>query len=153
MRRLGLLGLLPFVIPAIGVWMAPWALPMRFALELHQMALVYAGIIAAYLAGVGAGGLLLSRERTAEGVLPGMIAALVAWLAIWQGGPLVYVFGAAWRYAILVGVFVYLYARDRRAAAAGALPGWYGALRARLTFWATLSLVAIMSRLILWGYY
>lgn len=153
MTRLGLLGLLPLAIAAIGLWMAPWALPMRFALDLHQMALAYAGIVAAYLAGIGAGGMLAAPGRTAEGLLAGMVAALIAWIAVWGGGLFNIVLGAAWRYALVIGVLAYLWLRDVRAAEAGELPRWYASLRGRLTFWACLCLLAIMSRMLLWGYY
>lgn len=153
MTRLGLFGLLPLAITAIGLWMAPWALPMRFALDLHQMALAYAGIVAAFLAGIGAGGMLAAPGRTAEGALAGMIAMLVAWIAVWGGGLFSIVLGAAWRYALVIGVLIYLWLRDVRAAEAGELPRWYALLRGRLTFWACLCLLAIMSRMLLWGYY
>lgn len=153
MTRLGLFGLLPLAIPAIGVWLSPWALPMGFALDLHQMALAYAAVAAAYLTGVGAGGVLAAGGRTQERLLAGMIALLVIAVAAWGGGLFRLVLGAAWRYALIVGVLLYLWMRDRRAVAEGQLPAWYGALRTRLTFWACLCLAAIMSRLLLWGYY
>lgn len=153
MRRLGLLGLLPLAIPALAVWMAPWALPMGFALDLHQMALAYAGVIAAYLAGISAGGALTAPGRNSERLVAGIAVVLVVWIAVWQGGLFRFTLGAAWRYALVIGALVYLWLRDRRAVVEGALPGWYGALRARLTFWACLCLLAIMSRLMLWGYY
>ena len=151
MRRLGLLGLLPLAIPAIALWMSPWALPMGFALDLHQMALAYACVVAAYLAGAGGG--LSAPGGAGERFAAGVVVVLVVWIAVWQGGLFHFTLGAAWRYALVIAALIYLWLRDQRAVVEGALPGWYGALRARLTFWACLCLLAIMSRLMLWGYY
>jgi len=152
MTRLGLLGLLPLAIAAIGVWMSPWALPMYIALQLHSMALAYAGLVAAYKTGVGAGGALAAGERSKEGLTAGIVALLVVWLALGQG-LFGFALGAAWRYALVLGVCFYLFLRDRRAVAAGELPAWYGEVRMRMTFWTSICLLAIMSRLLLWGYY
>lgn len=149
MTQLGILGLSPFVFGAAAMWIAPFVIPQWVALNIHTLVLAYGGIIAAYMAGVGAGaGLNVVR---AEPLLAGMIAALAAWFAIWPGGFLTFSVPAAWRYLILIAVFVWLLLRDLRAA--GSFPSWYGPLRIRLTFWTCISLVLIMARLISWYNY
>ena len=153
LTRLGFLGLIPFGTAAILIWFVPLVAPKStFPLMLHSMALAYGGVIASYMAGIGAGGLLAGPPKTDEAFLPGMIAALVAWLAIWTNMPFGIVIPGAWRHAMVLLVLIYLLLRDLRAVEAGNLPSWYGALRMRLTFWASVSILAIMSRLILWGH-
>lgn len=153
MTRLGLLGLTPFLFGALMVWVAPILAPQTsFALTMHSMVLAYGGAIAAYMAGVGAGGLLGERTNN-EPLLPGMIVALIAWLAIWTNLPFSLDIPAAWRHAMILFILIYLLLRDLRAVADGNLPTWYAPLRMRLTFWAGLSISAIIVRLILWGYY
>lgn len=146
MTRLGLLGLLPLWIPALLIWAAPLVVPLSLASLLVEIAFAYAAVIAGYLAGVGAGGLIGRREDRGEPLAFGMAAALVAWFAIWPTGP----FAPAWRAVLIILVLSYLLLRDLRAAAAGDFPAWYGPLRIRLTFWAALALLLIMSRLLLW---
>ena len=81
-----------------------------------------------------------------------MIAALVAWIAIW---PRVFAFDldAAWRCILLIGVLAYLLFRDLRAVSENGLPDWYGPLRIRLTIAACSFLGLIAIRLALWGFY
>ncbi|GAB4518216.1 MAG: hypothetical protein Kow00133_03120 [Amphiplicatus sp.] len=134
MTRFGLLALAPLALAAIALWLAPWALPLSFALDMHQMALAYAGIGAAFLAGAGA------RGRAAPSGY--VLAALAIWIAIWPGGIFHVALGAAWRYLIIIGVLIYLWLRMRP-----------GGLLARLIFWAAVALTLIMSRLMLQGYY
>lgn len=151
LTRLGFLGLAPFVFGAAFVWAGPLFLPQWIALNIHTLVLAYGGIIAAYMAGMGAGAGL--KSQAPQPLLPGMIAALVAWFAIWPAGFLYFSVPAVWRYLILIVVFVWLLLRDLRAVAAGDFPSWYGALRTRLTFWTSISLVLIMARLISWRHF
>ncbi len=154
MTRLGLMGLVPFLFGAAAVWIAP-LFPEGdiFALTMHSMVLAYGGIIAAYMAGVGAGGLLVGGRAENEPLLPGMIIALVAWVAVWGNLPFTLVIPGAWRHGLVLVALIYLLLRDLRAVEAGNLPSWYGALRIRLTFWAGLSITAVILRLILWSNY
>jgi len=154
MTRLGYYGLTPFAFGAIAMWLAP-ILPFgkSFALTMHSMVLAYGGVIAAYLAGVGAGGLLSGPRTVDDSFLLNMIAALVAFLAVWTNLPFTLDIAAAWRHAMVFLVLIYLLLRDLRAVDAGNLPQWYGALRTRLTFWAGVSILAVISKLILWNYY
>lgn len=134
MTRFSLLALAPLALAAVALWSAPWALPLSFALDMHQMALAYGGVGAAFLAGAGA-----YRHGAPSGyVLP----VLAVWIAIWPGGIFHMALGAAWRYFIIIGVLIYLWLRMR--------PG--GPL-ARMIFWAGVALTLIMSRLMLLGYY
>lgn len=151
MTRLGYYGLLPLVLAAIGLWLSPWLAPMSLAFDLHQLALAYAGVVAAYLAGVGAGGALAAPGRMATSFLGGMVAVLVIWVAVGQAGILRILPGTLWRYGFVMLVFFYLLARDLGAASAGLLPAWYGNLRARLTAWVSLLLFLIALRLLLLG--
>lgn len=153
MTRLGFYGLSPFVFGAALMWISPFIIPQWVALNIHSLVLAYAGIIAAFLAGTGIGAALKSGHDSYEPFLPRMLAALVAWFAIWPGGFLTFSVPAVWRYVIIVIVFVWLLMRDLETTAKGGFPSWYGALRIRLTFWACVSLVLIMSRLILWRHY
>ncbi|MBL4620298.1 MAG: DUF3429 family protein [Marinicaulis sp.] len=153
MTRLGLWGLLPFIAGAVALWISPIILPMHIALDFHQFALVYGGVTVAYLAGTGAGAILTPKVKTADSYLPGQLITLVAFFAIVPTGVLFFSIGAVWRHAIILLLLVYLLMRDNEAVKAGLLPRWYGALRMRLTFWAGLAILLIISRLLLWGFY
>lgn len=149
MTRLGLFGLAPFVFGAAVMWTSPLIVPQWAALNIHTLVLSYGGIVAAYLAGAGAGAALKSHAPAP--MLPGAVAALAAWFAIWPGGFLYFSVPAVQRYLILIAVFVWLMLRDLRATSD--LPSWYGALRLRLTFWTCISLILIMARLLSWHNY
>jgi len=153
MTRLGFFGAAPFVFGAAAMWMAPFIIPQWAALNIHTIVLAYAGVIAAFLAGTGAGASLKGGHDAYEPFLPRMIAVLIAWFAIWPGGFLTFSVPAVWRYVIIIAVFAWLLMRDLATTAKGGFPAWYGALRTRLTFWACASLILIMSRLIIWRYY
>lgn len=151
LTTLGFYGLAPFVFAAAAMWLSPIILPQHIALNFHQVALAYGALTVAYLAGAGAGATLNPGQKLRESFLPGQLIALVAFAALIPDG--VFFLGAAWRHLILVVLLGYLLLRDIHATSAGLFPKWYGALRTRLTFWAAISLLLIMSRLLLWGYY
>ncbi len=153
MTQLGLWGLTPFVVSAVALWLSPWLLPQYIALDFHQLALVYGGAIVAYLAGAGAGATLAPAAQKYESFLPGQLITLVAFVAILPSGVFFIAIDAVWRHLIILLLLFYLLMRDLRAASAGVLPKWYGRLRIRLTLWASLSIILIASRLLLWGYY
>ncbi|MGF1544691.1 MAG: DUF3429 domain-containing protein [Parvularculaceae bacterium] len=140
---LGYAGLLPFAAGAVGAWV----LPAPHAAEAAGVGVAYGGIIAAYMAGVGAGELLVGvrAEGPREPLLAGMVAALVAWLAAAPA-----IFGVdpslAARAGALAIVFAWLLLRDLRAVRRGGLPAWYGPLRIRLTLGACAALGAIAIR-------
>ncbi|WDI30309.1 DUF3429 domain-containing protein [Hyphococcus flavus] len=153
MTRLGFYGLTPFVLSAVALWTSPIVLPQHVALDFHQLSLVYGAVIVAYLSGAGAGVTLTPTQKLRESFLPGQLIALVAFVAIIPDGVLFMWLGAAWRHTIILVLLIYLLMRDMNATSAGLFPNWYGALRLRLTFWAGLSILLIISRLVLWGYY
>lgn len=153
MTRLGLLGLIPFVASAVALWLSPWLLPQHIALDFHQLALVYGGIIVAYMAGIGAGAMLPPSLNENRSFLPSMLVTLAAFFIILPSGTFFMSLGAAWRHLVIILLLIYLLLRDLSAVEAGALPKWYGALRVRLTFWASASLSLVIGRLFLWGYY
>ena len=153
MTRLGFYGLIPFAAGAVALWLSPWILPLHIALDFHQIALVYGGLVIAYLAGVGGGAILTPKLKSTESFLPGQLIALVAFAAILPSGVFFLSIGAAWRHAIILILLIYLLMRDLGAVNDGLLPRWYGTLRIRLTFWAGLSIMMIISRLLLLGFY
>ena len=149
LTSIGLLGLAPFVFGAATMWLSPVFIPQWAALNIHTVVLTYAGVVAAYLAGMGAGAAL--KSHAPQTLLASVLATLLAWFAILHGGILTYTTPAVWRYILLIGVYGYLLLRDLRAA--GDFPSWYGALRTRLTFWACVCLTLIMARLMSWHYF
>lgn len=153
MTRLGLLGLIPFVAGAAALWLSPWILPQHLALDFHQMTLAYGGIIVSYMAGMGAGAMLGPSTGAPRSFLPGMLVTLAAFFFILPPGTFFFSIGAAWRHLVIILLLIYLLLRDLSAVRIGELPGWYGRLRMRLTFWASASLSLIVVRLFLWGYY
>lgn len=135
MTRLSLFGLAPLAVGAAVVWLP---FPGSFAFDLGWIALIFAGVSAGYRAGIGAGAALAGKSN--EPFLPGLVAAAVAWFAIWPIGAFYIHVHDIFRYFLLIGVFAYLWMRDLRAVAAGQFPGWYGTLRTRVTFWTCLAL-------------
>lgn len=152
MTKLGLLALIPFWASAIALWLSPWILPLFIALDFHQVALIYGGAVAAYIAGVG-DGRLFDPKVNAGSFIPGQLAVLIAIAAMLPSGTFFFSIGAAWRHAIILALLVYLLMRDLSTVRDGLAPPWYGTLRIRLTFWAGIAIVLIISRLILLGYY
>ena len=107
----------------------------------------------AYLAGAGAGTSLSPAQKLRESFVPGQLIALVAFAAIIPNGVFFLSLGGVWRHTVILLLLAYLLVRDLNAVNAGLFPKWYGALRLRLTFWAGVFIVLIISRLLLWGYY
>jgi len=153
MTKLGFYGLAPFFITAATLWLSPVIIPERIALDFHLLALAYGAVVVAYLSGAGAGATLNPGQKLQESFLPGQLISLVAFTAILPDGVFVMSLGAAWRHLVILMLLAYLLVRDLAATNAGIFPKWYGALRLRLTFWAGLALLLIISRLLLWGYY
>ena len=153
MVRLGYYGLIPFAASAVAMWLSPWLLPQYIALDFHQLALIYGGVIVAYLAGVGAGGQLIALSTSNRSFLPSMLAALAAFFIILPNGVFFLSIGGAWRHLIMILLLIYLLLRDLRSVDLGVLPRWYGALRVRLTLAASTCIALIVVRLFLWGMY
>lgn len=153
MTRLGLAGLIPFGVSAIALWASPWLVPQYIALDFHRFALIYGGIIVAYLAGGGAGAMLAPGSRGKHGFLTGQLITLAAFFAILPNGVFFLSIDAIWRHLTILILLIVLLRIDLDLVAAGRLPKWYGLLRMRLTLWAGFSIVLIMARLLLWGHY
>ncbi len=151
--RLGLISLTPFVFSALVLWLSPWIVPQRMALDFHQIALAYGSVMVAYLAGVNTGGFLSSASKAPSSFFQSQMVMLAAFFAIMPSGVFSFSVGSAWRHILILILLIILLMRDLNAANAGALPRWYGALRIRLTFWAGASIILIFSRLFLWGFY
>ncbi len=137
---LGYAGLIPFVLGAATVLACRFAGENALAETAAQIVIAYGGIIAAYMAGMGAGaaiapGAPLSREP----LLLTMLAALAAWVGLSGMGSS----PAFWRPLVLAIVFCALLRRDLGATGRGEFPVWYGPLRWRLTIGAVSSLFIV----------
>lgn len=150
--ELGYYGLLPFIFGAVIVWLSPWIVSPTLALIIQKGTLVYAAIIASYMAGMGAGQALSNDRSGKMTYLPGMIATLIAWAMALPDGYFFFTLGSVWRMTVIIFVFVWLFMRDSALTGTGVWPSWYGRLRFRLTAWVIVLLGAIIARLILWGY-
>ncbi|MEL6379519.1 MAG: DUF3429 domain-containing protein [Pseudomonadota bacterium] len=151
LTRLGYLGLIPFGFGAGIAWLSPWLVSPAIALTIAMGTIAYGGIIAAYMAGMGAGGLLTQNKPGIMTYLSGMIATLIAWLMIIPDGYFFLSIAPVWRVVGLIIVFAYLYARDLQLAVAGTWPDWYTRLRFRLTAWVFIALTALGARLLFWA--
>ncbi|MEO0399312.1 MAG: DUF3429 family protein [Pseudomonadota bacterium] len=136
LTNLGLLGVAPFALGAVVAWLSPAILPWSIGAAANQITLVYGAVIASYMAGMGAGGLVAAGNERRAPLLPGMMAALLAWLAAWPGATFLSV-GGFFRYSLIIVVLAYLLVRDLTAIRAGDFPNWYAPLRVRLTLWAS----------------
>ena len=153
MTRLGYYGVIPFIASAAAVWMSPLILPQHIATDFHQFTLIYSGVVIAYLSGIGAGAMIPSGGGRQQSFVPGILVVLAAFFAILPYGVFVISIDGVWQHLIILLLLVYLLIRDLNGVRAGILPAWYGELRTRLTMWAGLSIVLIMARLFLWGFY
>jgi len=152
LTALGYAGLIPFAAGAALVWAAP-AAPPGVPLDgelIARVTLLYGGIIAAYMAGAGAGSLIAAEKPAAQPLAPGMIAARAAWGALfpaplWIPGAV----GEALRFIVVIAALLCLLILDLGAARAGVTPSWYGPLRIRLTTGATLCLALIALRILI----
>jgi hypothetical protein len=138
----------PFILCFAAVWLSPFLLPGSIAYDFREFALLYGAIVASYFAGFNAHA-ILAKSGGGESILPGMIGAAVAWIGALPVGSFGLAIPNVLRILLVVGALVFLLLRDLRAVSVGILPGWYGPLRTRLTFWACISLLMILSRLLL----
>ena len=124
---LGGAGALPFIALAVAAWLPATAHGDRLSFAL----IAYGAVILSFLGGVrwglaiagyGAGaGDGASWARLGLSVVP----SLIGWLALLIPAPA--------GLLILAAAFAAMLAIDRRAGAAGAMPGWYAALRLPLS--------------------
>ncbi len=136
---LGYSGLIPFAAGALSQWAPAGIASADIVLAAREIMLAYGAIIVGYMAGMGAGALIVTEKPATDRLWPGMAATLAAWVAIWPavGGVGA---GALVRHLVLIGALLYLLFRDLNAVKAGGLPDWYAHLRIRLTAGASASL-------------
>ncbi|MBC3873300.1 DUF3429 domain-containing protein [Undibacterium flavidum] len=123
--RLGLLGLIPFVLLTLLCWIVhpEW---MPFFVEAQ---LVYGIAILGFLGGLHWGLALIGKERSAQDakrdLLSGVLPVIIAWFAMSQ----MTVIG----FLVQMAAFIYSYQYDKRMYQRFAMPAWFVELRFRLT--------------------
>jgi hypothetical protein len=131
-RPLGLAGLIPFLVCALGVWFAPpgWRGTSLIAL------LVYGAVILSFLGAVHWGLALAQPGHTRNGqrLVLGVLPALIGWTSVLTV--------PRYGLGLLVAGFGLVFLAERAAVADGALPQDYFALRRVLTLGAVLALAA-----------
>lgn len=136
---LGLMGLLPFVLGGLGVWLAALG-DLRFALPLIVIA--YAALIASFLGGVRWGAAMqnAARGQASEklprylimAILPSLISLVGFMLTLPQG------------FSLLITLFVAQTVIDLMAVETGDLAPWYAPLRVVLTLGACLAMTSLL---------
>lgn len=137
---LGYAGVIPFAVGAALAWIAPSDAVLSWTLA-------YGTIILSFMGGARWSLALLSGGRTGtplSSLLTAVTPALVGWAALVPSRLLAV---PDWLRLTLLGVaFLVLLAEDRRGVRLGEAPGWYGALRTRLTVCVLIALAAILPR-------
>lgn len=134
-RLLGLLGLLPFVISGIGIWL-PILGDLRFGLPL--LALGYAVLIASFLGGVRWGAAMQNNRTDSQprhlvmSIVPSLLGLVTLMLPLPQA------------FTLLIIMFVAQTVLDALAADNGDVMPWYKPLRFFLTAIVMLSLVSLL---------
>jgi hypothetical protein len=117
-------GLIPFVVPGIGVWLTSGQLSGF----LHTVLIAYALAIASFMAGAqwGFGSVAELDDRGRLRVLGiSVVPSLVAWAGVFAPFP--------WPYAFLLTAFALVLRFDVRLVQDGLAPVWYPQLRLPLT--------------------
>ena len=123
-RRLGMSGLIPFVLLGLGVWLAGGQLSGF----LHLLLIAYGLAIASFMAGAqwGFGSAAAVDDRARLRVLGiAVVPCLIAWAGVFAPFP--------WPYAFLLAAFALVLRFDLRLVADGLAPAWYPFLRLPLT--------------------
>ncbi len=128
---LGIAGLLPFVVGAVGLWFFPSAWFGLAALGL----LAYAAVIVSFLGGIHWGlAMPLAQVKKRRSLLIwGVLPSLLAWAAL--------LLNSAWGLLLMAASLLLCYVVDCQIYRSLRLGGWLG-LRALLTFVAVLSCLA-----------
>lgn len=134
-RILGLLGLLPFAVSAIGIWL-PVLGDLRFGLPL--LALGYGVLIASFLGGVRWGAAMQNNIAASQPLhlVMSVVPSLTGLVALML--PLQYAF------SLLIVVFVAQAVLDNLAADNGDVVAWYKPLRLVLTAGVVASLTSLL---------
>lgn len=130
-NRLGYAGLLPFVLLAALLWLAPgqWHASLAFALT------GYAAVILSFMGAVHWGlGMAVSGNAESRQLGLSVVPPLAAWLAL--------MLPTLWSLAVLTACFGLLCLADVLAAKKRLTPDWYPGLRIPLTIVVMLSLIS-----------
>ena len=135
-RLLGLAGLIPFVVPAVLIWVTSGEQAGGLSIALCACG----AVILSFLGGVRWGGLLADTPTQWWPWVASILPSLVGWVAVLLGGVsglalLAIGFAAQWFY-------------DMKAVGTGELPAWFGPLRSVLSAGAVGSVV--LGALALW---
>ena len=135
---LGILGLIPFVIGGVGVWLAGLG-DLRFALPLIVIA--YGCLIASFLGGVRWGAAMQNNDRDPHSgklsrhlvmaIVPTLIALIAFMLPLPQA------------FTLLIILFVAQAVLDINSAHQGDMADWYAPLRLLLTLIAGVSMTSL----------
>lgn len=134
-RLLGLLGLLPFLLGGLGVWL-PILGDLRFALPI--MVLAYGALIASFLGGVRWGASMQNQSGATQArhLLMSIVPSLVALVAFLLPLPQAF--------TLLIVMFLAQGVLDFVATESGELADWYAPLRLWLTSVAILSMASLI---------
>lgn len=137
-RILGYAGLIPFVCLACAAWLTNMIGLSGIHQHLLAAIVAYGAVILSFLGAVHWGRIISTPSEDPLGslwLLASVIPSLIGWSAVLlplsAGIPL------------LLAGFALAWDGDRRAAASGLLPRWYGSLRNRLSLIVGASLISI----------
>ena len=134
-RLLGLLGLIPFLIGGLGVWVEALG-DLRFALPI--LVLAYGALIASFLGGVRWGAAMQNNKADSQSrhlvmaIVPSLIALVAFMLPITQA------------FGLLIVLFTAQAVLDVTASDNGDLMAWYKPLRIWLSLIACASMASLM---------
>ena len=140
---LGFSGLIPFLVPAIGLWLVG----SNYQFELVTALVAYGAVILSFLGGVR-WGVAITRNSQLPGwaaLILSVIPSLIGWLALL----LHFMLSQSLALILLAVGFIAQYLLDRRATVTGDLPAWFGRLRLYLSCGAILSILVGTIRLAL----
>jgi len=132
---LGFSGLIPFLIPATGLWVVG----SSYQFELAAALVSYGAVILSFLGGIRWGE-AITRNSLQPGwtaLILSVIPSLIGWLALL----LHFMVNQTLALVLLAVGFIFQYLLDRRATGKGDLPPWFGRLRLYLSCGAVLSLI------------
>ena len=134
-RLLGLLGLIPFLIGGLGVWVEALG-DLRFALPI--LVLAYGALIASFLGGVRWGAAMQNNKADSQprhlvmAIVPSLIALVAFMLPITQA------------FGLLIVLFTAQAVLDVTASDNGDVMAWYKPLRIWLSLIACASMASLM---------
>lgn len=134
-RLLGLMGLIPFLIGGLGVWVAALG-DLRFALPI--LVLAYGALIASFLGGVRWGAAMQNNKADSQArhlvmaIVPSLIALVAFMLPITQA------------FGLLIVLFTAQAVLDVTASDNGDVMAWYKPLRIWLSLIACASMASLM---------